>query len=84
MTQDQRDLELLTIRNIMKTENGRAFMFRCLENCGTFNGTFDNDTHKHAFNAGLRQHGLWLDSELRDADDDSGTDYYYQMLKENR
>ena len=33
---DDRELELLTIRNTMKTENGRAFMWRCLQMCCTF------------------------------------------------
>lgn len=75
-----RELELLSIRNIMKTENGRAFMWRCLQNCCTFESIFSTDTHQHAFNSGVRSHGLWLDSELRDA----ATDDYYKMLKENR
>jgi|TARA_R110002126_G_scaffold198829_1_gene346388 hypothetical protein len=74
-----RELELLSIRNIMKTENGRAFMHRCLQNCCTFESIFSTDTHQHAFNAGARSHGLWLDAELKEA----ATDDYFKMLKEH-
>tara|TARA_R110000803_G_C11850641_1_gene305834 strand:+ start:251 stop:520 length:270 start_codon:yes stop_codon:yes gene_type:complete len=77
---DARELELLTIRNIMKSENGRAFMYSCLQNCCTFESIFNTDAHQHAFNSGARSHGLWLDAELREA----ATDDYYKMLKENR
>lgn len=78
--QKSRELELLTIRNIMKSENGRAFMWRCLQNCCTFETIFSKDTVQHSYNAGLRSHGLWLDDELREA----ATEDYYKMLKENR
>jgi len=74
-----RELELLTIRNVMKTENGRSFMWRCLQHCCTFENMFDRDPIQHAHNAGLRSHGLWLDRELYD----SATDDYFKMLKEN-
>lgn len=78
--QQSLELELLTIRNIMKHENGRAFMWRCLHNCCTFENVFSKDAIEHAYNAGLRSHGTWLDQELRDA----ATEDYYKMLKENR
>lgn len=74
-----RELELLSIRNIMKTENGRNFMWLSLQNCCTFESIFDTDTNQHAFNAGKRSHGLWLNAELKEA----ATDDYFKMLKEN-
>lgn len=77
---DSRDLELHNISKIMSTENGRSFMWRCLQNCSTFESIFSTDTQLHAFNAGARQHGVWLDAELREA----ATDDYFKMLKENR
>ena len=46
-----RDLELYAIREIMKTENGRSFMWRCLENCCTFEDTFNSDPALHACNS---------------------------------
>ena len=75
-----RDLELFTIRGILKSEQGRQFLFRCLENCYTFDNTYDADHNKHTYKSGARKHGLWLDAELREAD----SDLYYLMLKENR
>ncbi len=77
---DARELEILTMQHIMKTENGRAFLWRCLQNCGTFDSMFNSDATQHNFNAGKRSHGLWLDEELREANEDN----YYLMLKENR
>ena len=77
---EARELELLAIRNIMRTENGRQFMWLCLQNCCTFESIFDKDSAQHNFNSGKRSHGLWLDSELREA----ATDDYFIMLKENR
>lgn len=74
-----RELELLTIRTIMKTENGRSFMWRCLQNCCTFTSVFNTDPTQHVFNSGLRSHGLWLDAELREA----ASDDYFKMLREN-
>ena len=74
-----RELELLSIRNIMKTENGRDFMWRCLQNCCTFESIFNADSIQHSFNAGQRSHGLWLDAELKEA----ATDDYFKMLREH-
>jgi hypothetical protein len=74
-----RDLELLTIRQLMKTENGRGFMYRCLQNCCVFENIFDVDPVRHAYRAGLRDHGLWLERELKEASPDD----YIKMLKEH-
>lgn len=74
-----RELELYTMRELMRTENGRAFMWRCLQNCGTFDNMFNIEPVQHAFNAGKRDHGLWLARELREA----AIDDYYKMLKEH-
>ena len=76
---DSRELELLSLRNIMKTQNGRDFMYRCLQNCCTFGSEFSTNTQQHAFNAGVRSHGLWLDTELKQA----ATDDYFKMLREH-
>lgn len=74
-----RDLELLTIRQVMKTENGRSFMWRCLQNCCVFENIFNADPVLHAYNAGAREHGLWLERELKEA----APDDYVKMLKEH-
>lgn len=74
-----RDLQLHSIKNVMKTENGRDFMWRCLQNCCTFDDTFNADPIIHAKNAGLREHGLWLLREIKEA----AHDEYLLMLKEH-
>jgi hypothetical protein len=76
---DSREVELYSISVVMKTENGRCFMWRCLQNCYTFETVFNTDAHLHAFNSGKRSHGLWLDEEIREA----APDDYFKMLKEN-
>ena len=74
-----RELELLTIRQVMKTENGRSFMWRCLQNCCVFENIFNADPVLHAYNAGAREHGTWLERELKEA----APDDYIKMLKEH-
>ncbi|MCP5057735.1 MAG: hypothetical protein GY937_13565 [bacterium] len=76
---ESRELELLYIRKLMSDRPGRAFMARCLLNTGMGNTTFDVDPYKHARNAGLQVHGLWLASELKAA----APDDFIQMLKEH-
>ena len=76
---EQRELELLAMRNTLSTEGGRAFMWRCLLNCGTFETMFTIDPFQHAFGAGMRSHGVWLDAELREASPND----YYKMMREN-
>lgn len=77
--QNERDLELLTIRNIMRTENGRDFLWKCLQNCSTFRGVFDVEPRQHAYNEGKRSHGVWLDTQIKEA----APDEYILMLKEH-
>lgn len=74
-----RELELHTIRTVMKTENGRHFMWRCLQNCCTFDSTFNENPALHSRNEGRRIHGLWLVSELKEA----APDDYIKMVKEH-
>lgn len=77
---NSRELELLTLRNTMKSQQGRAMMWRILQRACIFNSTFCADPVTHGYNAGQRDVGLWLDTELRLA----STDYYYMMLRENQ
>lgn len=77
---DERDLELDRLRLILDNTSGRAFLYACLQNCYTYESTFSEDPIKHAYRAGARAHGLWLDAELREA----CIDRYLLMIKENR
>lgn len=74
-----RSVELHTIRTLMNTENGRSFMMRCLSHCGIYDSVFNKDSYKHAYNSGMRDHGSWLESELKEAAFES----FLLMLKEN-
>jgi len=80
MSDKQRELELYAIRQIMKTENGRNFIHRCLQRCSTYDTVFDKDPYRHAFNSGLRDFGIWLEREVKEAADES----FLTMLRENK
>lgn len=75
----EREIELLTIRNLMKHESGRDFMWRCLQQACIFDNMFDKDPLVHAHRAGAREQGLWLDREIKEAAPES----YLIMLKEH-
>lgn len=76
---DERELQLYTIRSLMRLEQGRDFMWRCLQECQTFVNIFDVDQVVHAHRSGQREVGLWLESELKEA----APDEYLRMLKEH-
>lgn len=76
---EEREIELHAIDQVMRTENGRDFMWRCLTECGTFDDIFSPDQIVSAHRSGQRRIGLWLVSELKEAN----SDLYMQMLKEH-
>jgi hypothetical protein len=78
MADSNRAIEIVEITAMMSTEGGRRFIGRILESTQVFTSTFDLDTHKHAYNAGKRQVGLSLVSELEQACPDK----YLQLLRE--
>jgi hypothetical protein len=73
------DIDALVICNIMKTQDGRDFMWRKLCQCRVFENIFSKDTIMHSYNSGLREFGVKLDKELKAA---SPSDYL-KMIKEN-
>ena len=77
---NQREEELHTIRDLMNTENGRSFVFRCLQHCGTYGSVFNKDPFLHAHSSGMRDHGVWLEREVKEAADES----FLLMLRENK
>lgn len=74
------ELESLEIQRIMGSEGGRTFMWNLLEGSNVYASTFDGDTIKHAYRAGLRDFGLILMNRLIEA----APDNYLRMLKENQ
>ncbi len=79
MSDKSRELELHTIKEIMKTSNGRDFIHRCLTNTLVNESVFHKDERQHILNSGKREHGLWLQRELKEA----CPEYYLMMIKEN-
>ncbi len=75
----EREVELLAMRNLMKHESGRDFMWRCLKKSCIFDNIFDKDPLTHAYRAGAREQGLWLERELKEA----AIDEYLMMIKEH-
>ena len=69
----------LAVINIMKTKDGRDWLYNKLQSCGVFESIFDNDTHKHAYNAGKRKVGVNLNRELKEY----APDNYMKMIEEN-
>ncbi len=76
---DSRGLELLTIENTMKTEEGRKFMMNLLHYCGVSETMFDKDPVQHAYNAGTRSVGVHLQRELKEV----SPHYYLKMIEED-
>jgi hypothetical protein len=64
MSESGRNLELLALEGIMSTKDGRSVVARLIELAGTHSDTFNSDPYKHAFNAGKRSVGVWLESEV--------------------
>jgi len=71
--------ESIAVGNIMKNEDGRAFMWAYLQSCGVFENMFDKDPIQHSYKAGLRAAGLILENKLKTYD----PHYYVVMIKEN-
>ena len=74
-----RSAQLLAVAAVMSSQSGREFMHRCLMQAHVFVSVFDEDVVKHAFNAGRRESGLFMERELKAA----APDQYWLMMKEN-
>ena len=74
-----REAQLLSISNIMASEGGRDFMWRYLQQSYVFVSVFDVDPIQHAYNAGRREVGLFLQREVKEA----APDQYIMMIKEH-
>jgi hypothetical protein len=75
---NRRDTELDDLRQLLKTKWGRRLVWRVLEKAGIHRTSFTGNSTTF-FNEGQRNIGLWLESEVTDAD----TNGYLQMIKEN-
>lgn len=71
--------DALAIRNILKDEGGRAYIWKHLQSCGVFENIFNIDPIQHGYNAGLREAGLRLERDIKEYE----PFYYMKMIKEN-
>ena len=65
MSDPKRNLELLALKGIMSTKDGRSVIARLIEIASTHTDSFSTDPYKHAYNAGKRSQGVWLENEVR-------------------
>ena len=78
-SKNKRNAESLAIENIMRTEDGRSFIWGQLESCGTFESDFNKDPVQTGYNCGLRDAGLRLQRVVKEA----APDFYLKMMREN-
>lgn len=78
MSDDKPVSEDLAVENLMRTEDGRRFIWGQLLMCNVFDSTFDADPIQSAYNSGMRDAGLLLRNRVRSA----SPDYYLKMIKE--
>ena len=71
--------EMLTIRNIMKDEAGRNFIWGQLQSAMVYESIFNKEPMVHAYNSGMREHGLILKRAVEEA----APNDYITMVKEN-
>ncbi len=60
-------IQLQDIRDILKTEAGRRFMWRYLDECGVFRSSYDASGSKVYFNEGMRNIGNQLLADITEA-----------------
>lgn len=76
---DARELELSDLRELLKTEPGRRFVWRVLGHCQLFSDIWDPSSRIH-FNAGVQHVGNWLTAEIIAANEES----FFLMMRENQ
>lgn len=74
-----RDIELNDIRTILRSKEGRRFMWRLMGHCGVYKTSFTGNSHTF-FNEGQRNIGLFLNAEIGEASPEA----MIEMIKENQ
>lgn len=77
--QRAREKQLNDIRFLLSREQGRRFLWRCLERCGVYRSSFTGNSQTF-FNEGERNIGLFILDDIMEA----APDAYLLMLKENK
>ena len=71
---------ILDLKDIMRHEHGRRFIWTVLQDTKVFENGFSSDPYVHAYTAGLRQYGVDLNKELIS----EMPAFYDMMLQESR
>lgn len=56
------------LASVLTTDQGQALMWRILERCGVYHGTFSASHASASFNEGRRDIALWLLKEMESID----------------
>jgi len=80
MADSREEERMLDLKDIMRVPQGRRFIWSILQDTGVFGNTFSPDPYTHAFNAGFRQYGVRLNSELVE----EIPAFYDMMVQESR
>lgn len=75
----QHNPDELVIQNVMRTEQGRDYIWKLLQLADVFENIFEPDPLQHAYRAGARKIGVLIAEELKQY----APDYYIKMIKEN-
>jgi len=75
----RRDNELEDIRVILNTPQGRRFLWRVISECGIFQTSSHASPHGMAIKSGGKDKGLWLLSEINEADKNG----YLKLIQED-
>lgn len=75
-----REQEIADVAAVMSTEAGRRLLWRLLGYCGVFREVFAESPHRTAFNAGVRNVGVFVQAEIVEADETA----FFLMIRESR
>lgn len=75
-----REQEIADLAAVLSTEAGRRLLWRVLGYCKVFAEVFDDSAQRTAFNAGVRNVGLFLTNEITTADETA----FFLMMRESR
>ncbi len=68
------------LKDILSKPGGRDFIWRLLTECGVYHTSFTGEVNSTILNEGRRQIGLWVLTEMFDADPTA----YITMQKESK
>lgn len=75
-----REEELADLTTVLSDPVARRVLWRVVSYCGVFGEVFDDASHRTAFNAGVRNVGLFLVNEITAANETA----FFLMMKEAR